>query len=336
MANVRTTDRTPEIVVTGQIFPPGTDLLREVGRVRQLNHPSAEEIHEAVCRADAAIMRIHPLSGDTIEAAKRLKVIGRFGVGIDNIDLEAATRRGIPVVYTPGVNARAVAEHALSLAFCLLKRLRFWNRELLAGRWDTRWTDHSDDIVGKTLGVVGLGNVGRHLARLAAAVQFRVIGCDPMLTPRAAGQFGVELLSLEETFRQADVLSLHVPLTADTHRLVNGDRLAWMKDGSYVVNTARGGLLDLDAVYQALVAGKLAGVGLDVYPTEPPDVSHPLFHHPGFVGSPHCASHTQTTLDEIGRIVAREVAAVLRNERPLFVANPEVFAETAQTEYPQG
>jgi len=325
MTNVQTSGRTPEIVVTGQIFAPGTNLLQEVGTVRQLNQPSPEEIHEAVCHADAAIMRIHPLSGETIRAAQRLKVIGRFGVGIDNIDLEAATERGIPVVYTPGANARAVAEHALSLTFCLLKRLRFWNQELLAGHWDARWTDHSDDIVGKTLGVVGLGNVGRHLARLAEGVQFRVIGCDPMLTVRAAKQFGVELLSLKETFQQADVLSLHVPLTDETRELVNADSLTWMKEGAYLINTARGALLDLDAVYQALVTGRLAGVGLDVYPTEPPDLSHPLFQHPGFIGSPHCASHTQTTLDEMGRIVAREVAAVLRNERPLFVANPQVF-----------
>ena len=325
MVNVDSKAQVPEIVVTGQIFAPGTNLLREVGHVRQLNQPTPQEIHEAVCEADAAVVRIHPLSGETIRAARRLKVIGRFGVGIDNIDVEAATERGIPVVYTPGANAQAVAEHALSLTFCLVKRLQFWNRELLAGHWNARWTDHSDDVMGKTLGVVGLGNVGRHLARLAAGVGFRVIGCDPMLTVRAAKQFGVELLSLEETFRQTDVLSLHVPLTPETTRLVNAERLELMKPGSYLINTARGGLLDLDAVYEALATRRLAGVGLDVYPTEPPDLSHPLFHHPGFIGSPHCASHTQTTLDRMGQIVAEEVAKVLRNQRPLFLANPEVF-----------
>jgi len=331
MSATRTPDSPPEIVVTGEIFDPGATVLREMGRIRQLDQPTPAEIHDAVCQADAAIVRIHLLPGDTIRAAERLKVIGRFGVGIDNIDVEAATERGIPVVYTPGANAQAVAEHALALALCLLKRLPSWHRELLAENWQSRWTGHSDDIVGKTIGIVGLGNVGRHLAQLAAGVKMRVVGCDPMLTARAAKQFGVDLLSLEEVVREADILSLHVPVTPETRGFVDGRRLRLMKPGAYLLNTARGGLLDFDAVHEALETGRLAGVGLDVYSEEPPDVSHPLFHHPNFIGSPHCASHTHTTMSRMGHIVAREVSAVLRGERPLFVANPEVFEEEGQT-----
>ena len=331
MAARTSTDRLPEIVVTGQIFEPGTTLLQETGRVRQLDQPTPEEIHEAVCGADAAIVRIHLLPGETIRAADRLKVIGRFGVGIDNIDVRAATERGIPVVYTPGANAQAVAEHALAMVLCLLKRLSFWHGELLDANWDARWTGHSDDVVGKTIGIVGLGNVGRHMAQLAAGVKMRVIGCSLMLTPKAARQFGVELLSMEDTLREADVVSLHVPVTAETRGLIDEDALRLMKPGAYLINTARGGLLDFDAVHEALESGHLAGVGLDVYPSEPPEVSHPLFRHPNFIGSPHCASHTQTTMSNMGHIVAREVSAVLRGERPLFVANPEVFEEAGQT-----
>ncbi|NCO39919.1 MAG: hypothetical protein AUJ96_06795 [Armatimonadetes bacterium CG2_30_66_41] len=317
--------RLPEIVLTGPIFGPGTELLREVGSVRQLHQPTDAEIDAAVRGADAAVVRIHRLTGDTIRAAEHLKVIGRFGVGIDNIDLEVATDRGIPVVYTPGANAQAVAEHALALTLAMLKRLVFWHHGLLAGNWEARWTEHSDDVVGKTMCVVGLGNVGRHLAHLAAGVKMRVVGHAPLLTARAAKQFGVELMGLNEALAAADIVSLHAPLTPETRGLIDARRLQLLKPGAYLVNTARGGLLDLDAVYNALYRGHLAGVALDVYPTEPPDLTHPLFRHPNFIGTPHCAHHTQTTMDNMGLIVAREVATVLRGERPLFVANPEVF-----------
>jgi D-3-phosphoglycerate dehydrogenase len=276
-------------------------------------------VADALRDADAFILRNMPfVDEELLTNALRLKVIGRFGVGVDNVDLEAARRRRIRVVYTPGANADAVAEHTLALLLALAKRLRFWHDALVRGDYHLRWTERSVQLQGKTLGIIGFGHVGRAVARRAQAFGMRLLVFDPLVSAETVASFGAERVNLDDLLRESDFVTLHVPLTNETRHLINRERLALMKAGSFLVNTARGEVCDLDALYEALQSGRLAGVALDVFPDEPPDVSHPIFRHPNFLGTPHVAAHTPETLEHMALVVAEQVLKVLRGEEPDF------------------
>jgi D-3-phosphoglycerate dehydrogenase len=255
---------------------------------------------------------------EILSRAPKLKVIGRFGVGIDNVDLDAARKRGVRVVYTPGANADAVAEHTFALLLALAKRLLFWHEALLKGEYRLRWTEQSAEVQGKTLGIVGFGHVGRAVAERAKAFKMRVLVYDPFVPTEVMASFGAESAVLEELLSQSDFISLHVPLTDETRGLINRDRVALMKHGTFLINTSRGEVCDLDALYEGLQSGKLAGVALDVFPNEPPDLNHPIFRHPNFIGTPHVASHTPETLNRMALVVVEQVLKVLRGEEPDF------------------
>jgi D-3-phosphoglycerate dehydrogenase len=276
-------------------------------------------VADALRDADAFILRNMPfVDEELLVNAQHLKVIGRFGVGVDNVDLEAARRCRIRVVYTPGANADAVAEHTLALLLALAKRLRFWHDALVRGDYHLRWTERSVQLQGKTLGIIGFGHVGRAVARRAQAFGMRLLVFDPLVSAETMASFGAERVNLDDLLRESDFVTLHVPLTNETRHLINRERLALMKAGSFLVNTARGEVCDLDALYEALQSGQLAGVALDVFPDEPPDVSHPIFRHPNFLGTPHVAAHTPETLEHMALVVAEQVLKVLRGEEPDF------------------
>ncbi len=308
----------PVVVLCGN-FPAITE--EKLSEGTELKRTSIDrcELIKAIVDAEGLILRNMPYVDDEIlNCAPKLKVIGRFGVGVDNVDLEAARRRGVRVVYTPGVNADAVAEYTIALLLALAKRLRFWQDALLGGEYRLRWTEQSFEVQGKTIGIVGFGYVGRAVAQRAKAFKMRLLVHDPLVPPETVSSFEAENVPLEELLQQSDFVTLHVPLTEKTKGLINRERLALMKRGSFLVNTSRGEVCDLDALYEALQSGQLAGVALDVFPKEPPDISHPIFRHPNFIGTPHVASQTPETLNRMALVVVEQVLKVLRGEEPDF------------------
>jgi D-3-phosphoglycerate dehydrogenase len=308
----------PRIVLCG-VFPETALKRLQAEASVQVVPIDRNAVADALRDADAFILRNMPfVDEELLTNALRLKVIGRFGVGVDNVDLEAARRRRIRVVYTPGANADAVAEHTLALLLALAKRLRFWHDALVRGDYHLRWTERSVQLQGKTLGIIGFGHVGRAVARRAQAFGMRLLVFDPLVSAETMASFGAERVNLDDLLRESDFVTLHVPLTNETRHLINRERLALMKAGSFLVNTARGEVCDLDALYEALQSGQLAGVALDVFPDEPPDVSHPIFRHPNFLGTPHVAAHTPETLEHMALVVAEQVLKVLRGEEPDF------------------
>ncbi len=251
-----------------------------------------------------------------IAAAPRLKVIARSGVGVENIDLAAATARGIPVVITPGAGTNAVAEGALAMMLYLVKRLGSLTDLVREGRWEQRESTPVGDLDGATLGIVGYGRIGRRLGDLARAFGMRVLVHDPLLP-----DISIELLTL---VAESDVVSLHAPLTPDTRGMVDARLLAKFRPGAMLVNCARGGLLDVDAVYDALEQGKLGGVGLDVFDVEPP-LPHPLFGRPDVVLSPHVLGLSMRARRLTFEAMAEGVEAVLSGRQAPAVANPAVY-----------
>ena len=310
----------PRIVSTGRVFPPAEEVLGEIAVAPDSSEesllPLVGDAEVLIARGDATV------SARLLDAAPALRVIGRTGVGVERIDVEAATRRGIPVVIAPDGGAQAVAEGALAFMLALAKDLPALDRAVKDGRWTARDDVDIWDIDGTTVGIVGLGRIGRRVVALAEALGARVLGYDPYV--RDAGD--VELVELETLFGESDYISLHAPLTAETRGLVDAKLLSLAR-GAVLVNMGRGALVSsLDDLLAALESGALCGIGLDVFEPEPPDPSHPLFRHPRVLLSPHALGLSRQARRQLFTEVAEGVAAVLKGERPRAVANPEVFA----------
>jgi D-3-phosphoglycerate dehydrogenase len=310
------------IIATGPVFPPAPDLLAGLGELVVAPSGAEEALIPLVGDAVALLVRGGSrVTARVIESAPSLRVIGRSGVGVDEIDVAAATRRGIPVVVTPEAGAQAVAEGAFALMLALAKRLRELDAAVRERRWADRDALELGDLDGETLGVVGYGRIGRRVAALGAAFGMEVIAADPY-----ADADDVELVALPDLFARSRFVSLHAPLTAETHGLVHASLLDRLPKGAILVNLARGGLVrSLDDLLAALESGRLASVGLDVFEHEPPDLSHALFRHPNVLVSPHALGMSRRARERIFREVAAGIAAVLRGERPATVANPELY-----------
>jgi D-3-phosphoglycerate dehydrogenase len=276
------------------------------------------ELAERVREAEVLIVR----GGATVDAeliasAPRLRVIGRSGVGFSEVDVAAATRRGIPVVLAAAGGARAVAEGALALVLALAKRLPELDRAVKEGRFAERDQVVTRDLDGATLGIVGYGRIGRALAALAAPLGMRILYSDPYVEDSVA---------LAALFAQSDFVSIHTPLNDETRGLVDAALLARARPGLILVNLARGAIVSsLDDLLAALESGRLGGVGLDVFEPEPPDPAHPLFAHPQVLCSPHALWRTPRALDAVFREMSEGILAALRGERPGAVANPELY-----------
>jgi D-3-phosphoglycerate dehydrogenase len=257
-----------------------------------------------------------------LDAAPNLRVIGRTGIGVDRVDLDAASTRSVPVVVTPTAGTRAVAEGTLAFALHLLKKLGRHTTLVREGQWAQRNRLTAYDLDGSTVGLVGYGRIGRRVAELARCFGADVLVFDPYLDAAE----GITVTDLPRLLAAADVISLHAPLTPETHHLIGAAELGQVKPGAVLVNCARGGLLDLDAAHAALLDGRLAGVGLDVYDPEPP-ADHPLFHHPDVVLTPHIMGISARAWQRTCVDMATGMAAVLGGGRAEHVANPEVYAE---------
>jgi D-3-phosphoglycerate dehydrogenase len=315
------------VLVTEEIAGAGVELLRDRFSVDvELGLP-ADELASRIGAYDGLIVRSAThVTADLIERAPRLRVIGRAGTGVDNVDVAAATRRGIIVANAPGSNMVAAAEHAIGLLLALARNIPQAHAALVQGRWE-RSRFSGVELDGKTLAVIGFGRIGQLVAARARALGMRVIVYDPFVSAERCRELQVTSGSLENVLLQADFVTLHAPLTDDTRNLINSERLHLMKRGVRLVNAARGDLVDLDALVDALESGQVAGAAIDVFPNEP-YTSGRLLELPNVVVTPHLGASTHEAQDRAGVIVAEQVAAALAGE---FVSNavniPHVGAE---------
>ncbi len=272
-----------------------------------------------------------PIDSEMMKAAPNLRVIGRAGVGYDTVDVPEASKRGVPVVYTPGAMARAVAEHTLALMLAAAKNLPHWRHVLLEGEWKDRYGRRNLDLQGATVGIVGYGRIGRQVRRLLEPFDCKVLVNGPNLTPGETANDGVQAVPLLELVGSSDIVTLHPPLNRETRGLINSENIGCFKPGSILVNLGRGALVEShDLLYDALEAGRLRAVALDVFLEEPPDRSHPLFLHPGAVLTPHVGSATLGAQRGVLETVAGDMMAVLEGRRPTEdnLVNPGIFRES--------
>lgn len=292
-----------KILVTDGLAPEGVDRLRRDAEVVLRQGLTAQDVHAAIADVDAVIVRSRTrIDSEVLEHAARLRVIARAGVGVDNIDVDAATRRGVLVLNTPESSTISTAEHTMAMILALARNLPAAHAQTSQGPWQReRFT--GIELYGKTLGIIGLGQIGTEVARRASAFGMRVIAFDPYVSTDRAARVGVELVPWEDVLEQSDILTLHSPLTPSTRHLIGAAELRRMRRGVRVINCARGGLIDEGALLVALEEGHVGGAALDVFEEEPPR-ENPLLGHPRVVVTPHLGAST----DEAQRAIAVEVA----------------------------
>ncbi|QFT01163.1 (S)-sulfolactate dehydrogenase [Labrenzia sp. THAF191b] len=261
--------------------------------------------------AEGIVSRMGRLDADVLEKAPNLRVISKHGVGVDNIDLQAAASRGIPVLVATGANAVSVAEHAIALMLATVKRILPLDAGLRAGRWEKAGF-LGRELAGSRLGLLGMGSIAQATGRIAKGIGLNLIGFDPYADNDVFERLDVKRCSsLEELLEQSDVLSLHCPLTDQTRQILNAEAIARMPEGSYVINTARGGLIDEDALLAAVQSGHLAGAGLDTFAVEPPQANHPFFSENRIVVTPHIGGVTREAGARVGVEAVRGIFQVL-------------------------
>jgi D-3-phosphoglycerate dehydrogenase len=321
-----TADPRPVVVLAGPVHPDGHAQLEREARVVVADDTDAGVIH-AAADAQGILIRARPRVSERLMAAcPRLRVVGRHGVGLDTVDMAAATRLGVAIVHAPGSNSQAVAEHALMLMLACVKHTRRIDRMTRAGDWSARQHFSNTELGGKTLGIVGVGNIGRLVAKFAGAIGMRVVGYDPYVPADELRRRGAEPVgSLEELLPQVDVLTCHTPLTDETRHMIDEKALGLLRPGAIFVNTSRGAVHQEPALFQALVTGHLAAAGLDVFEEEPCPVDNPLFNLENVVLSSHVAGGTRESVGKASLQVTAEMLRVLRGERPHVLANPEVW-----------
>jgi D-3-phosphoglycerate dehydrogenase len=310
----------PRILVADPLAEDGVARLREAADVEVRARLPEATLVEVIGEFDALVVRSETkVTERVLDAARSLRVVGRAGVGVDNIDVATATRKGILVVNAPRGNIIAAAEHAVGLLLALARNIPQADASVRRGEWQrSKFT--GVEVRGKTLGIVGLGNIGSEVAKRAQGLEMEVIAYDPAVAPERAEQFNVELAGLEELFQRADFISIHAPLVEGTRNLVDARVLALARPGARLVNAARGGIVDEVALYRALVDGQLAGAAADVFLKEPVG-EHPLLTLPNFIATPHIAASTVEAQASVAFDVAEEVLAVLRGELPRYAVN---------------
>ncbi len=310
----------PTVLVCDPIAENGIEILKTAATVDVQIGLSEEELVEIVPNYDALMVRSQTkVTRAILEAATKLQIVGRAGVGVDNIDVAAATELGVIVVNSPAGNTVAVAELALGMMISLVRKLNPAHNSVTAGQWQ-RSKFLGTELYGKTLGIVGVGRIGVEVARRAAAFGMTILGFDPFLTTARAAQLGIEALSVEEVLKRSDFVTLHTPLTKETRHLINAQSLATMKPGAIILNCARGGIIDEAALYEALKAGKLGGAGLDVYEIEPPK-DNPLCTLDNVLLTPHLGASTEEAQVEVALDVARQIVDVLGGNSPSSAVN---------------
>jgi D-3-phosphoglycerate dehydrogenase len=300
------------ILIAEPVSPAGIELLKSQADWNVIvSNPKEYASHLA--EADALVVRSAvQVTKDVLAKAPKLRVIGRAGVGVDNVDLDAATAAGVLVMNTPGGNAISVAEHTLALMLAMARHIPQANASTRAGKWEKKKM-MGNELRGKTLGIVGLGSIGREVVKRARAFEMRIVAHDPYVTSQIAKDLGVELVALCDLYRQSDYITLHVSLTPETDKLLSTQAFEQMKPGVRIVNCARGELIDGDALKSAIDAGKVAGAALDVFATEPPPAGFPLFNGDAVLATPHIGGSTEEAQEIVGVRIAEQMMEYLRS-----------------------
>jgi D-3-phosphoglycerate dehydrogenase len=310
--------RYPPTVEPGILAEAGAELLA-------VQCHSPEEVIQATREADGVLVSLTRITRPIIESWTRMKVIARLGVGYDTVDLDAATERGILVTNVPDFCTEEVADTAFGLILALERKLVLMDQLVRQGVYNRMSAQPLRRLRNTTLGIVGLGRIGKSVARRAIPFGYRLLACDPYLDPQAFCHYPVEFVSLETLLRESRVVSLHVPLTEETFQLIGEKQLGWMPPEALLINAARGAVVDQKALFQALVNGKIRGAGLDVLEKEPPDPADPLLKLPNLLITPHYGSYSEEAYEEVREKAARQVGMALKGENPTYLVNPAVL-----------
>ena len=308
-----------KILVAEPLAPAALDLLRaQADWELVVSDPKNYSAHLADCQA-LVVRSAVKVTKEVLAAAPKLRVIGRAGVGVDNVDLEAATAAGVLVMNTPGGNAISVAEHTLAFMLSMARSVPQASNSTKSGKWEKK-KFLGNELRGKTLGVIGLGSIGREVVRRARPFEMRIIAHDPYVSSQSARDLGIELVSLPELYRQSDYITLHVALTPETDRMLNAETFALMKPGVRIVNCARGELINAADLQTAIASGHVGGAALDVFETEPPG-DHPLFQLDSVLATPHIAGSTEEAQEIVGIRIVEQLIEYLRSGVALNAVN---------------
>lgn len=327
----------PTVVITEcdhDGFDPERAAADEHGVSLRLEQSTPETLVANIQDADGILVQYAHITAEVMDAAPRLRAIGRYGVGVDSVDVPAATERGIAVTNVPDYGTEAVSDHAIGLAVSLARGIPLLDRSLRAGRYDVSLAKPLFGIRDRVFGVLGLGRIGTATARKAAGLGYRVIGFDSRVEPGGLKD-GIETVSFEELLERSQVLSVHVPLTDRTRGLIGAAQLEAMPSDAVIINTARGGIIDTDALVDAVRSGSILGAGIDCHEQEPLPADHPITTLDNVVLTPHAAWYTEQSYVELKRRTLEGVADVVAGRRPRDLVNPEVlehprFAGSAQ------
>jgi len=324
-----------QVLLTERISQVGIDMLENETTVVIAPSPSDADLLPLIGDADALLIRSTNLNIPVMEAGRKLKVVGRHGIGLDNIDIPAATSLGIQVVNTPGANTNAVAEHALWAMMHCAKNFNHAEQALREGKFSVagslpglvqKFGYSTLELKGKTLGLVGFGRIARRLSEFARCLQMDIKAYDPLVADDAFKAFAVRRVrTVDEEIRDSAFVSLHVPYMKDTHHLIGARELALMKSESTLINTSRGGIVDEAALFKALKEKKITGAALDVFEKEPPPADLPFFGLENVMVTPHMAAMTDLALINMARDASRGILDALEGKKPEFLANPEVW-----------
>ncbi|KZX14953.1 phosphoglycerate dehydrogenase [Methanobrevibacter filiformis] len=319
-----------KVLIADSINQKGIDNLKEYSEVVVQTDITPEELKETINQYDAIVIRSRTkMTKEVIESADNLKIIARAGVGIDNVDLNSATQKGIMVVNTAESTTITVAEHTMGLILAIARKIAIADKSVKENKWE-KSKFMGTELRNKTLGVVGMGRIGSQVIKRCKAFEMDALAYDPYLPEEAAKELGIELVDLNRLIKEADFISIHVPLTKETKHLIGEEEFKAMKNGTFIINCSRGGVIDEDALYDALKSGEIAGAGLDVYETEPP-VGNKLLELDNLVATPHIAASTNEAQRDAAIIAADEIIEVLKGKTPKNVLNlPSVDPETYQ------
>lgn len=315
-----------KVVITQRLRQSGMDRLEGKAECSIVNSTKAEEFLDELKTADGLMIKTASIRRKEIEACPTLRVIARHGVGFDTVDVQAATERGIPVVVTPGANARSVAEHTLAIILALTKNLVCSHNETVRGNWGVRQLFRSYEFEGKLVGFIGVGNIGREVAKMCMAIGFRVAAYDPFVPEEKMLEAGyVPYRTVDDIIQDADIISIHVPYNEKTKKMISMRELKLMKRDAVLVNCARGGIVSEPDLAEALKNGVLAGAGLDVFEGEELSADSPLIGAPNLICTPHMAAQTTKAVDGICKMMVEGTLAVLEGKKWPYVADINVY-----------
>jgi glyoxylate reductase len=322
----------PKVYITREIPEKGLKMIMEhfiVDIWPEYGPPPKHVIIEKVRDADALVTLLSDkIDSEVFDAAPKLKIIAQMAVGYDNIDVEEATKRGIYVTNTPGVLTETTADFAWALLMAVARRVVEADRYVREGKWKVSWHPSmllGKDIYGATLGIIGAGRIGSAVARRAKCFNMKILYYDVVPNPQIEKETGARFVDLETLLKESDFITIHVPLTKETYRLIDAEKLKLVKNTAYIINTARGPVIDEKALYEALKEGRLAGAALDVFEQEPISMDNPLLKLDNVILTPHIASASYETRSKMAEMVAENLIAFFEKRKPPNLVNPEVM-----------